>query len=323
MPYALQKVGRKYQVITIETGKAHSKSPMTKKDAEAQLRILNAALEGGQLAGEQTDEQFRKDYDTAMTVLGFVPGLGVASIIGSVVPQLFDAFRPEPDVFVGDPVARRSQEQLRKDTQEALDRQHQNYLIKSNQTRAAESNLTATMRAAQKLRDKSGIDKVYSEAEIQAAVDAADRQQLESQRAASLYSQQQKLRAAQEASKRRFGETAALVKQQAQAATGYATAASGMAAQSAAMKQAILDAKQTQIEQAAKNQEFRTKAVQIAKEDFFASDRLAQQARQSQLEAERRRQEIRARALATAPAPETMPVVRPRRLPPSILTPKI
>ncbi len=48
MPWALKRVGKGYKVITIATGKAHSKKPQSKKKALAQLRVLESiASEGG------------------------------------------------------------------------------------------------------------------------------------------------------------------------------------------------------------------------------------------------------------------------------------
>lgn len=40
MPYALKKMKNGYYVVSVETGMKHSKRPMTKANAEAQLRIL-------------------------------------------------------------------------------------------------------------------------------------------------------------------------------------------------------------------------------------------------------------------------------------------
>lgn len=40
MPYELKKVKNGYYIVSVETGKKHSKRPMTKAKAEAQLRIL-------------------------------------------------------------------------------------------------------------------------------------------------------------------------------------------------------------------------------------------------------------------------------------------
>ena len=49
MPYKLKKKRNEqlYWVITIETGKKHSKEPIPKEKAKAQLRILKSALKGG------------------------------------------------------------------------------------------------------------------------------------------------------------------------------------------------------------------------------------------------------------------------------------
>ena len=40
MPYELKKMKNGYYVVSVETGKKHSKRPMSKAKAEAQLRIL-------------------------------------------------------------------------------------------------------------------------------------------------------------------------------------------------------------------------------------------------------------------------------------------
>jgi hypothetical protein len=41
MPFHLEKFGlNKYYVVTTDTGNKHSKNPITKEKAEAQLRIL-------------------------------------------------------------------------------------------------------------------------------------------------------------------------------------------------------------------------------------------------------------------------------------------
>lgn len=66
MPYKLRKAPNKelYWVITIETGKKHSKQPIPKEKAQTQLRILEAVeLEGGVLGfvGKYTD-MVQKDY---------------------------------------------------------------------------------------------------------------------------------------------------------------------------------------------------------------------------------------------------------------------
>lgn len=68
MPYKLRKAPKRelYWVITIETGKKHSKDPIPKEKAKAQMRILESALKGngkvylqklGQLRNEHTENE--------------------------------------------------------------------------------------------------------------------------------------------------------------------------------------------------------------------------------------------------------------------------
>lgn len=40
MPYEIRKEGRGYKVINTATGKEHSKKPIPKQRAEAQMRLL-------------------------------------------------------------------------------------------------------------------------------------------------------------------------------------------------------------------------------------------------------------------------------------------
>ena len=48
MPYALRKAPKRdlYWVVSKETGKKHSEEPITKKKAEAQMRLLYAVESG-------------------------------------------------------------------------------------------------------------------------------------------------------------------------------------------------------------------------------------------------------------------------------------
>jgi hypothetical protein len=59
MPYKLRKAPKRdlYWVVTIETGKKHSKDPIPKDKAKAQLRILESALEG---SGKVIEEHLNK-----------------------------------------------------------------------------------------------------------------------------------------------------------------------------------------------------------------------------------------------------------------------
>jgi hypothetical protein len=66
MPYKLRKAPKRdlYWVITIETGKKHSKDPIPKEKAKAQMRILKSALKGGMmrnpLAAASRDQDAKK-----------------------------------------------------------------------------------------------------------------------------------------------------------------------------------------------------------------------------------------------------------------------
>jgi ribosomal protein L29 len=66
MPYKLRKAPKRelYWVITIETGKKHSKDPIPKEKAKAQMRILESALKGGMmrnpLAAASRDQDAKK-----------------------------------------------------------------------------------------------------------------------------------------------------------------------------------------------------------------------------------------------------------------------
>ena len=42
MPYKVSKSGKGYKVVTKATGRAHSKKPLSKKKAQAQMRALYA-----------------------------------------------------------------------------------------------------------------------------------------------------------------------------------------------------------------------------------------------------------------------------------------
>lgn len=45
MPYHLEKSGKGYIVVTTSTGRKHSKEPISKVKAEAQLRLLQSIKE--------------------------------------------------------------------------------------------------------------------------------------------------------------------------------------------------------------------------------------------------------------------------------------
>lgn len=45
MPWHIEKSGRGYYVVTTSTGRKHSKEPISKERAEAQLRVLESIKE--------------------------------------------------------------------------------------------------------------------------------------------------------------------------------------------------------------------------------------------------------------------------------------
>jgi len=45
MPWHIEKSGKGYYVVTTSTGRKHSKEPITKLKAEAQLRLLESIKE--------------------------------------------------------------------------------------------------------------------------------------------------------------------------------------------------------------------------------------------------------------------------------------
>ena len=65
MPYKLRKAPGKllYWVVTIETGKKHSKDPIPKEKAKAQLRILESALKGNGKVYLQKLGQLRNEHN--------------------------------------------------------------------------------------------------------------------------------------------------------------------------------------------------------------------------------------------------------------------
>lgn len=47
MPYRIEKLGTGFVVVNKETGRRHSKKPITEKNAKSQMRLLTAIEKGG------------------------------------------------------------------------------------------------------------------------------------------------------------------------------------------------------------------------------------------------------------------------------------
>lgn len=327
MPYHLEKVGSKFKVITTETGEPHSKKGMTKKNAEAQLRILNAHKSvveqlGGAMFGlpsqkntNASSETNASDYLVTganilvtpldLTILGLADGKNYDIIQHTDTEALYNKKNEE--------AANRFYAQQEAYYKSAEGIKQQNLLQNAQKT---------AQQVAQAKLDKSGVNKVYSEKEIQAAINAQELDQRKRTQAKIVYDlTQQNLNARQNAS-RTLLASKNLQTQQQQSMQSLTDRMQASKNQYTSLKDSISSATLLQQQRLQQNDLFKTKADQIRQEDFFNQDRIAQQAKQSLIEAEQRRQALRASSAQQQqqvqaqhpPASQTM-----RRLPPSIL----
>ena len=304
MPYALEKIGRKYRVITVETGKAHSKEPMKKKDAEAQLRILNAAAEpvaGGAIIKNCGINAKGKE---ALNIMQYVDITGISALVNLV-----------DDLSKSDCTARRGY--VPPTDEERAE-------ILANERWRSGNRFVQQDMLKQFADQKAGIGRVYTEDELQAAQNTAEANLLRAEAAAKRYDLHQKMTRTSSESDRTVGALKTSLQQQIAAKKGAEAEAAAKAAQAQAQQAAFAKAREKQQALAEVNTGFRTKAIQIAREDFFAQERLDVQAREAALEAERRRNALRASVAPTQPS--TAPAIaRPTvgfRLPPPVLTPR-
>lgn len=72
MPYELKKMKNGYYVVSVETGMKHSKRPMTKANAEAQLRILLKKQDEEQAQNTGITLQYPKTKNTAVKIYDYV-----------------------------------------------------------------------------------------------------------------------------------------------------------------------------------------------------------------------------------------------------------
>lgn len=305
MPYALQKIGRKYQVITVETGKTHSKEPMKKKDAEAQLRILNAAAESELSGGAIIKNCGINDQGKqALNIMQYVDITGISALV-NFIDDLSKSdcsnsgYVPPTDEELAEILANKRWRSGNKFIQQDILKEYAN--------------------------QKAGIGRVYTEDELQAAQNTAEANFLRAEAAAKRYELHQKMSRTADASKRSLAAMKTDLEQQIAGKRATEAAAVARAAQAQAQAQAFATAREKQQALAETNTGFRTKAIQIAKEDFFAQERLDQQAREAALEAERRRNALRASVTPATVPVQQPPTVRPTvgfRLPPPVLTPR-
>lgn len=324
MPYHIEKIGNKFQVITTATGEPHSKKGMTKKAAEAQLRILNAHTSvvehlGGAMFGLPSQKNTNPSSETnasnylvtganalitplGLTLLGLADGKNYDIIQHTDTEALYNKKNEE--------AANRFYAQQEAYYNSAEGIKQRNLLQNAQKTADA---------VAQARIDRSGVNKVYTDAEIDAAIQAQELDQRKQLQAKTVYNlTQANLNARQNAS-RTLQARQTLQTQQQQAQQSLTDRMQASKNQYTSLKDSLSSAKLLQQQRLQQNDLFKTKADQIRQEDFFNQDRIAQQAKQSLIETEQRRQALRASATPQPAGPAGQAGQTTRRLPPSIL----
>lgn len=353
--YELEKVGRGYYVVNIASRKRYSIKPMTKKNAKAQLRILEAAQEdevptlnivelitqpdspdspdteqekkGGAWNpfvvtqdNGPTAEQFNKDADLAFEILGYVPGLGAASMIAQAGLFGYRQLNPKPDVFQGIPYHIKYpnwRPPTREEKFAELERRKQAKLLRESKymPRAATTLEATRAPPPKKLTDEELLNtlKDYNVKTI-AETQASQKFDLQNKNI------QSKLNA-----ERQIANQTAINLQRQQFQSGLNTQSAIVQGRVTSINEAVKKAKILQAQKVADQQLFVTKVADINRKNFFDKERVDQEAKQALLDAERRRQAIRASvANASVPAAATglqmQPTLgRPLNLPPSVL----
>jgi len=344
MPYHLEKVGRKYLVITTATGAAHSKKPMTKKNAEAQLRILNAHTDivehlGGFLglpeqrvsAADRTAEDIQQEQDTAEIMTGLITG--EAGLIVDAARMISKA--PGVEGFMNSiGIQSAAQRQGALDAERA--KQFQAYMSQEGiqhrlemGRRGQKANLDAARAMAARQRLRSPAQRDFTDEEIQDILtqQAAETRKQETGRV--LHDLQRKKLEADLNAERIAKQRQATLEQNQQQLSGLNQKSLAVQAQVTSVKESLAKAKILQQQRFKDQQLFVTKAADIVRNDFFNKERVAAEARQAMIDAEQRRQAIKAAAQAAAAQkpnlnlnPNPVPIMVPtlgRRLPPSVL----
>lgn len=349
MPYHLEKVGRKYQVITTETGVAHSKKPISKKNAEAQLRILNAHMgvvermggfvnTQGNLVGPQTSaENIGWEIISAAAPMGT---LELASVAGNPVGALASIGAVSASTQEETQAAAQKQSNdinklytalgiqspgnLYASQQAALDDKRvaqfdayfnqpalQERMAKAAWARETSANVLAKARADAQAerRRRSGVDKVYTDQEILDAVETQKKMAAQQAAANERYEFERKKLDAQLTAERLAKQRQAAQTQNQQHLAGLNQKSLAVQAQVTSAKEAMAKARILQKQRLQDQQLFLTKAADIKRQDFFDQERVAGEARQAMIAAEQRRQAIRAAAQAGLSTPS--PTVTP------------
>jgi len=364
MPYHLEKVGRKYLVITTATGKAHSKLPMTKKKAEAQLRILNAHTDvvehlggfvnsEGNLIGPTTQaENIGYEVATAFAPMGafelagvYANPVGALASVGAVQAATAEETQAAAnkqssgiDKFytslgIKTPGQAIAEQQAAKEAERAKEFQAwfnqsglQDKLAKAAWAREASAN--ASSLAAAELRGRSGVDKVYSEKELQEVSLFLQKNAQQEAQSRQLYQIGNRKLIKQLNDERAAKQREAANEQNQQYLSGLNEQSMAIQRQTTSSREATEKARLLQQQRFQDQKLFLTKANDIRRRDFFDKERNVLEARRALIDAEQRRQAIKAAAAQRAAAPPSgipasttsgMIPTLGRRLPPSVL----
>lgn len=309
MPYELKKVGRKYQVITTATGKPHSKEPMSKKKAEAQLRVLNEHTDVVEHLGGSVGDKINNYINNMSTMDKVEMGL-MFTPVGNVVAlgRLALGLMKRPTKTY----APTDYELL---AREAIERE--DYKARE----VADRELGELMRKAARQPKFRDITDAEFEQSLAVMQNNVQKQNL----ADALYNAKKRELETQINSERLAKQRQAIQQQNEQATAGLNQKSQAIQAQVASAKDALAKSKILQQQRMKDQQLFLTKVNDIKRSDFFQKDRKEQEARQLMIEAEQRRQAIRAaaeqRASSVVPVPPQGPLMVPTlgaRLPPSL-----
>jgi hypothetical protein len=291
MPYELKKVGRKYQVITTATGKPHSKEPMSKKKAEAQLRVLN----------EHTDVVEHLGGSVGDVINNYISNMSTLDKV-----EMGLAFTPVGNVFA---LGRLALNLMRRPTKtyaptdyelmarEAIEREE----YKANEAADRElGQLQRKLARQPKFRD-------ITDAEVNQSVEVMQKNAQAQNLADALYNANRRDLVNQINSERLAKQRLANEQRTEQNLAGLNQKSQIIQAQATSAKQALAQAKLLQQQRMKDQQLFLTKANDIKRSDFFQKERQAQEAKQLMIDAEQRRQAIRATAQQIAAAATVMP----------------
>jgi hypothetical protein len=338
MPYHLEKVGRKYLVITTATGKAHSKNPMTKKNAEAQMRILNAHTDvvehlGGAIGlpatysnAPRSEEDIANEQGAADTITGIISGtsgsLLTAAQIIAAQPGVKDFLNK---IGVNTKTVEEQQAEAQAASAENYRRNREAWLKTPEgrhwteyQGRAEAANAYAAAERKKRTATREATDEEIQNAAVFLAANAQKAENARNTYELNRRNLEQSLNTERIAKQRQAAQA-----QNSQYLSGLNAKSLAVQAQVKSVSDSLAKARILQQQRVKDQQLFVTKAADIKRKDFFDQERVAKEARDAMINAEQRRQAIKAAALSrvvSQPAPQSQMVpTLGRRLPPSVL----